>query len=161
MDSNNFFQYQIELLNEVVIRFEYPKRWKGFALKSIVVLCAMNVSFWILAETNFLVNNVTDLENNSETFAICATTIYALIQYLVIFIKKRDFGRFVEELNDDIRHLQQSEEFIGITKASRKWLRFVTRIRHSFGVFAGIMMCIKAVLKSFVTGKRHLPVNIK
>lgn len=108
----------------------------------------------ILAEINFLVNNIADLENN-ETLAICATTIYSIIIFFVIFIK------FIGELNDDIRNSEQFEEFIGITQNYRRWLRNATKIRHSLGVFAGIMMLVKAILKSFVTGKRHLPVNLE
>lgn len=161
MDSKNFFEDQIELLHCLGIRFEYPKGFKGFALKSVAALLAIAIFAWIFAEVNFLINNITDLKNNAETFAICVTASYSLIQFIVMFKKRREFGKFLAKLNDYIQHLEQSRGSFGVTDKPRKWLRFATKVRHGLGVGAGTGLFVKAILKCIVTGKRYLPANLE
>lgn len=86
-------------LNLTGIRSDYPEKWKGMFLRIFLFSSILSNFFWLFAETVYLADNISDLQDNADTISNYVTTVYGMVELITMYQIRKDIFNLTKRLN--------------------------------------------------------------
>lgn len=100
MDSQNYFEVSLQFFRYCGIALVYPKGFKGIFMKLFYFASVFSLTFWIVAEISYLIDNVDDFEESANTIVISFTSFLALVQLFTFYRMTKEVVELIEQLTE-------------------------------------------------------------